>query len=30
MITQGSGISFEGFKVEFDAAMKYMEEKAKN
>lgn len=30
MITQGSGISFEEFKKEFDAAMKYMEEKAKN
>ncbi len=29
MITQGSGISFEDFKVEFDAAMKYMSEKAK-
>ncbi len=30
MITQGSGISFEEFKKEFDAAMKYMEAKAKN
>ena len=29
MITQGSGISFEDFKVEFDAAMKHMAEKAK-
>jgi AhpD family alkylhydroperoxidase len=30
MITQGSGISFPEFKVEFDAAMRYMEEKAKD
>ena len=29
MITQGSGISFEDFKAEFDAAMKYMEEQSK-
>ena len=27
MITQSSGISFEDFKAEFDAAMKYMSEK---
>ena len=30
MVLQGSGISFEDFKVEFDQAMKYMSEKAKN
>ena len=30
MVLQGSGISFEDFKTEFDAAMKYMSEKAKN
>lgn len=30
MIIQGSGISFAEFKAEFDAAMKYMEEKAKD
>jgi len=30
MVLQGSGISFEDFKAEFDAAMKYMEEKAKD
>ncbi len=29
MVLQGSGISFEDFKVEFDGAMKYMSEKAK-
>jgi AhpD family alkylhydroperoxidase len=29
MILQGSGISFEDFKAEFDAAMKYMEEQSK-
>lgn len=29
MVLQGSGISFEEFKAEFDAAMKYMSEKAK-
>lgn len=29
MILQGSGISFEDFKTEFDAMMKYMSEKAK-
>ena len=29
MVLQGSGISFEDFKVEFDEAMKYMSEKAK-
>ena len=30
MVLQGSGISFEDFKVEFDQIMKYMSEKAKN
>ena len=30
MILQGSGISFEDFKAEFDNMMKYMAEKAKN
>ena len=30
MVLQGSGISFEDFKAEFDQAMKYMSEKAKN
>jgi len=30
MVLQGSGISFEDFKTEFDTAMKYMSEKAKN
>ncbi len=30
MVLQGSGISFEDFKVEFDQMMKYMSEKAKN
>jgi len=30
MILQGSGITFEDFKKEFDAAMKYMEAKTKN
>ncbi|RLD30351.1 MAG: carboxymuconolactone decarboxylase family protein [Bacteroidetes bacterium] len=30
MVIQGSGISFEDFKVEFDQAMKYMSEKTKN
>ena len=30
MILQGSGISFEDFKAEFDAAMKHMSEKAKH
>jgi AhpD family alkylhydroperoxidase len=29
MVLQGSGISFEDFKAEFDAAMKYMEEQSK-
>ena len=29
MITQGSGISRDDFKAEFDAAMKYMEEQSK-
>lgn len=29
MILQGSGISFEDFKAEFDAAMKHMSENAK-
>jgi AhpD family alkylhydroperoxidase len=29
MVIQGSGISFEDFKAEFEAMMKYMEEKAK-
>ena len=29
MIIQGSGISFEDFKAEFDQMMKYMSEKAK-
>ena len=29
MVLQGSGISFEDFKAEFDEAMKYMSEKAK-
>ena len=29
MVLQGSGISMEDFKTEFDAAMKYMSEKAK-
>ena len=29
MILQGSGISFEDFKAEFDGMMKYMSEKAK-
>ena len=29
MILQGSGISFEDFKTEFDAMMKYMSENAK-
>lgn len=29
MITQGTGISFEDFKAEFDAAMKHMSEKGK-
>ena len=29
MVLQGSGISFEDFKAEFDGAMKYMSEKAK-
>ena len=29
MVLQGSGISFEDFKTEFDAAMKHMAEKAK-
>jgi AhpD family alkylhydroperoxidase len=29
MITQGSGISLDDFKAEFDAAMKYMEEQSK-
>ncbi len=29
IIIQGSGISFEDFKTEFDAMMKYMSEKAK-
>lgn len=29
MILQGSGISFEDFKTEFDGMMKYMSEKAK-
>ena len=29
MVLQGSGISFEDFKAEFDAAMKYMSEKSK-
>lgn len=29
MVTQGSGISFEEFKAEFDSAMKYMEEQSK-
>ncbi len=30
MITQGTGISFENFKAEFDAAMKHMSEKDKH
>lgn len=30
MILQGSGITFAEFKAEFDATMKYMEEKAKD
>ena len=30
MVIQGSGISFEDFKTEFDQMMKYMSEKAKN
>ena len=30
MILQGSGISYEDFKAEFDNMMKYMSEKAKN
>lgn len=29
MVLQGSGTSFEDFKTEFDAAMKYMSEKSK-
>jgi len=29
MVIQGSGISFEDFKTEFEAMMKYMEEKSK-
>ena len=29
MVIQGSGISFEDFKAEFDAAMKYMKEQSK-
>ena len=29
MVLQGSGISFEDFKTEFDSMMKYMAEKAK-
>jgi AhpD family alkylhydroperoxidase len=30
MVIQGSGISFEEFKAEFDEIMKYMSEKSKN
>ena len=30
MVIQGSGISYEDFKTEFDAVMKHMSEKAKN